>query len=711
MRPEPDGQIPAVDGSPTRALGGSDDRSSRYGRSGDSEAIQHRRDARSRLLFALAPTLPVIGLLGVWGGSEGGFLKTMWLPGAILCLGLLAATAYAERARTVSPGWPVVVAVASLAAFTGWSYLSLLWAESPGDAWESANRTLLYLLVFVLFALRPWSVLSAIVVLVAYIGVTVAVGVVEFAGAVADANPVDFIAGRLARPAGYQNANAALFIMAFWPAVVLAAQRSVPPVLRAACLAGATFLAELALLSQSRASIYSLPLVAGVLLILVPGRLRVVLALALPIGAVVIAQDPLLRPYGAEEDATELAAALAPIPEVMLASSAAVGALGLAWALLDRRIELTETVSRRVSQVAAGFAAVAAVVVVGYAVLELDPVSRLDRGWEQFTTNELPRDDTNHLSAGFGSNRNDFWRVSLEEFRRAPLVGAGGEGFAIDYLRDRESFEEPAFPHSLEMRILGQLGLVGAVTFAGFLVAAALAAFRRRPRNHLHRAVVAASLMPFVWWLVHGSVDWLWEFPALSCAALAMLGVAAGLGGSTATAGRPRRRVLERLRLRPLGVAALVVAGAAAATSFALPWLAARHLENARDAWRSDPAAAYAALDAARSLDRLSDEPDIMAGAIAARRHDDARAELAFRRAIQRNAANWYAYMELALLASYDGRAGQAQAYLRRAKALNPRESLLVDVLEPRIRRGERIHPSTVDQIFFERSVGLVTSD
>ena len=48
---------------------------------------------------------------------------------------------------------PVLVALACLAAYTALSFLSILWAAVPGDAWEGADRTLLYLCVFTLFAL------------------------------------------------------------------------------------------------------------------------------------------------------------------------------------------------------------------------------------------------------------------------------------------------------------------------------------------------------------------------------------------------------------------------------------------------------------------------------------------------------------------------------------------------------------------------------
>ncbi len=44
-------------------------------------------------------------------------------------------------------------------------------------------------------------------------------------------------------------------------------------------------------------------------------------------------------------------------------------------------------------------------------------------------------------------------------------------------------------------------------------------------------AVAAASVatVSVLYWLIHGSLDWFWEFPALGGAAFAMLGLAAGL--------------------------------------------------------------------------------------------------------------------------------------------------------------------------------------
>ena len=101
--------------------------------------------------------------------------------------------------------------------------------------------------------------------------------------------------------------------------------------------------------------------------------------------------------------------------------------------------------------------------------------------------------------------------------------------------------EEPAWTHSLEMRLLAHTGVVGFVLFAGFIVAArgggarGSGDARRAPRQW----VAGAALLPLVVWLIHGSVDWFWEMPALSGPALGFLGDGAA---RWAPARRGRRR-------------------------------------------------------------------------------------------------------------------------------------------------------------------------
>ena len=53
------------------------------------------------------------------------------------------------------PSRLVRVALILFAGFTAWTYASILWAADQGAALTGANRTTLYLLLFMLFAAWP----------------------------------------------------------------------------------------------------------------------------------------------------------------------------------------------------------------------------------------------------------------------------------------------------------------------------------------------------------------------------------------------------------------------------------------------------------------------------------------------------------------------------------------------------------------------------
>jgi tetratricopeptide (TPR) repeat protein len=127
-------------------------------------------------------------------------------------------------------------------------------------------------------------------------------------------------------------------------------------------------------------------------------------------------------------------------------------------------------------------------------------------------------------------------------------------------------------------------------------------------------------------------------------------------------------------------------------------------VQRAASHWRDDPAAAFAQLDRARALNPLSDEPDLVAGAIASRLGDWARMRQAFAGALRRNPENWYAHLELAIVASLQHRRAAAFAHLARARDLNPGEPTL-RILRRRLLAGKLLSPRTVDRIFVARVV------
>src|SRR5271166_1487579 len=181
--------------------------------------------ASLRAAPATVPALAALALFVVWATDQAGYPLTHWAPGGVIVLALLGLAIGIVGVRAADVPLPVRIALGCLAGYTALSFLSILWAGVPGDAWEGANRTLLYLLVFALFATWRQQPLSAAALLVCW---TLALaGIALYTALHLDASASAGLAGllpggRLVFPSGYANANAAEFLMAFWPALLLA---------------------------------------------------------------------------------------------------------------------------------------------------------------------------------------------------------------------------------------------------------------------------------------------------------------------------------------------------------------------------------------------------------------------------------------------------------------------------------------------------------
>ena len=653
--------------------------------------------ALSGALVRGAPGAVCVVVFVYWVADQGGYPATIWYAGALVVLGVFAALVAARLPDLLGAPRTTWWAIALLAGFTAWSFASIAWADSKGDAWDGANRTLLYLLVYALFARWRWRPEGAALLLGAFSAGVAAIGLVTLQRIIHSGDPVSFLIGsRLTEPLGYPNATAAIFLLAFWPAVFLGSSRDLHPVLRGVCLALAGALLELSLIPQSRGALLSLPVVTVLYVVLAPTRARAVLHLGLVGLVAAIALHPLLGVYRTGSHAGDVAGAVTHARNAILLSMLALTVAGVCAALLDARLELSRGVQRRIDRALAVVAAIAAIVGIAVLFAAGSPASHARSIWHTFKSPE-PAGGSSHF-IGLGSNRYDFYRVALLTFERKPVGGAGADNFGIQYLRERRSTEEPLYAHSLEMRLLVHTGIVGTLLFAGFLAAALLAAWRSRSRGvMLKRGAAAAATAAFAYWFVHGSGDWLWEFPALSAPAFAWLGLAAGLDRPDESVAAPPRRSLWAFG--PL--AALVAL--AAAGSLALPWLAAREVDSAAHTWRTSPEHAFAALGRARTLNPLSDLPDITTGAIASRLDERGRMRIGYTRAIARNPANWYSRLELGVLYGAERKYPAAIAELRRARELNPREPLVGLVLR-RVRERRPLQPQAVDRIILSRA-------
>ncbi len=199
--------------------------------------------------------------------------------------------------------------------------------------------------------------------------------------------------------------------------------------------------------------------------------------------------------------------------------------------------------------------------------------------------------------ATVGSGRYDVWRVSLDALTAHPIGGPRAGQLRRLLHHPPPDHEEPSWTHSLEMRLLAHTGLVGFALFAAFLIAAlSLRVGRPAPgcRRWLQQPL-GRRRSPLLVWLIHGSVDWFWELPALSGPALGFLAVAmAPCDGPASTRGRsglrsrcrgvpawlhPRRRTRAPVAVRPAAPPCVAVLVAV----LGFPYLSVREVSLASD--------------------------------------------------------------------------------------------------------------------------------
>jgi tetratricopeptide (TPR) repeat protein len=641
------------------------------------------------------PCLAAVGVFLLWASFSGGYFPHAWYAGGLFLAAILLVALLAWPGIFSGVSRATAVALVALSAFTGWSYLSIVWADVKGDAWDGAGRTALYLVVFTLFALWRVPVWGALALMGAFALGIALLGFVTLALAASsdDAGPY-FIGGRFIDPIGYVNGNAALFVLAFWPALFLASRREVPTALRPLFLAAAGVLLQLALLPQSRGAILAFPLVLLVYVALVPGRVRSVVFL-LPIGFALAVVFQRLLDLAHERSGAGLAAGSRSAAITIAVIAALLFVLGLALAVADRRLEFSTRARRLGARALAVVAGACLFVGIVATLLLVDVGARANSAWDQLNAPPVAATTgSNRLTSGLQSNRADLWRVALAQFSEHPLVGIGAENFGVAYVRDRRSDEETLYPHSFPLQVLTQTGLVGAVLMAAFLAAAIAAAARSlRGQSGLAAGIPAVGLVIFVSWLMHGSIDWFWELPALAAPALAFLALAGASGEALPTAASRRARTASRVA---------TVLGVAVAASFIPPWLAARETRSAALEWRVDPAGAAARLDRARRLNPLTDRADLTAGSIARRREDWDAMAAAYERALERNPHSWYSRLQLALARAEQGNRTAAVAQLELAERLNPTEPT-IDLVSDWLSRGQPVNVREVAQILLDR--------
>jgi O-Antigen ligase len=597
--------------------------------------------ARVQAVLVRSPSLPLLALaLGVfvWQAAvQGGFPETVSSPGALalvalLVVGLVALpTTRLDRTR--------LLAIGLIAGYVAWSYLSILWAGQQSLAWQGSNRTLMYAVAFALFALWPIDerdggrLVSTYALGIGAVGLYVAIrmgaahGYREF-----------FFQGRLDEPMGYTNADVALWTSAAWVALIFAGRRFIPAILRGILLGATVLLVGLAVLGQSRGWFVVLPVMLILIVALVPGRGRTVGAMALAGIGIAAAIEPLLDVYRGTGSLSSASTAL-------LIATAVLALAGAGWALLDGREAvpghgfLAPEQRRRLGTALVVFFILAGVGGVAvFTAVKGNPITRASDAWNEFREGGTePKNTGNQVRLGElgGTYRYNYWVVAWNQFLDHPVAGIGVDNFGRQYLIHGSSYQTPTYPHSIELRTLAETGLIGALLLFGGIGTACVAAARRMRRSGVAGATTAAAcLVGFAYFVIHGSIDWLWEYPALGAPALALLGLATTVGTvpepAVATAASPDR--VRRIAIGAIGAVAVL----AIAASMVFPWLSERQVDSARALASTDPTAALKKLDRAASLNPLATLPDEIAGVILGEVGQPGEAEAKFHEVLER---------------------------------------------------------------------------
>ncbi len=363
---------------------------------------------------------------------------------------------------------------------------------------------------------------------------------------------------RMEWPLGYWNALGGLAVMGGTLAIGIAADPRSAAGWRAAGAAVATLMLVAAYLTFSRGSIVALAAALVVLVALGGHRVSIVATLVL-VGVAVVAlvlrlesiaaltTDPGASP-GQAEAGRDFVPTLA-VAMVLVAAAQALLAVG------NRSAAVAHIVGRVGPPLVALLVGGAVIAGIGAYVVRADRIEGavstalgdtgdwISKQWDEFNRPGVQR-DSERGSARLdtaGGTRADLWDVALDAFADAPLRGEGAGSYQVRFFRTRTVDENVQNAHSLELETLGELGLVGfgfLLAFLGAIVAALIRS--RRRRLALPTTQTAAAGATVAAWLVHASVDWDWQMPAVT-------GMALLVAATLFPAGRRRRRRGPRL--------------------------------------------------------------------------------------------------------------------------------------------------------------------
>ena len=634
-----------------------------------TEPVEPIADRRPRASFAVATTLAVATVLAVVAYRGGSYaIEDRSAFGLLVAWALLLGAVFGVLPRAPVPR-AAVVAMLGMAGFTAWTGLSLLWAPSAEHAFDELARVLVYAALLSLVACAASRGSAAAWADGLALGVTAVATLAlleRFFPSLFNDSLDRYLPGasvRLSFPLEYWNGLGLLvgFSVPLFFRTAVANRRRV---VAAVAVAPLPALVVVLYLTSSRGG-FIVAAVSFVALVALTRRGFEVMARAAVAGlgsavAVVyvagrhaLVDGPLRTPAAAAE------------------GHRAFGVVVVVCALVALGNALVAPLARRVAVPRPfGIAAwvVGALVVVAV-VAASHPRGRLHR-FE--TPPPLAHQRLQqHLLAGGGSGRWQFWQAAVAAWRTEPLHGRGAgtyeswwaaHGTLPVFVRDA---------HSLYLQLLAELGTVGLLLLL-VAFAAGIATVAGRRARCPDGITVAALAAVGAGWAVANGIDWIWQLTAVGAVGIVVLGL---LTGPATVAGAGERRVPVRARrvLRFGAVAtAVVVAGLEA-----IPLLTQLRVDAAQAASsRGDVRHSVNDALAARALEPWSATPYTVLGLVAEQAGDLASAEAWIRAAAARDPQNWRIWLIAARIETKRGEIDAARRDLHRAARLDAHSPL-----------------------------------
>jgi O-Antigen ligase len=469
-----------------------------------------------RAVLVTAATVLLVGPTAL-AFFSGGYFDGARLVATIVAWLLVIVVALASP-RPLPGSWPGRLALVGLTLLTACTAASLTWAPLSGPATDNLVRLLLYLGALtaamallrersLTLAVEPALALGAVVVIGYGLSGRLLPGIVHLSAS-------RTATGRLEQPITYWNAEGALAAIGLVLCARLAGDPARRTAVRAAAAAACAPLGVALYLSFSRGAIAAAVIGLIVLLAAAPswpqlrGATGAVAAAvtAAAVSAALPGVASLKGTIGAQERDGVI------MLVVLLAVMVAAG-LVQAW---TSRAESRAALSKGELRFARRLPAVAAL------ALALGLVGLVAGGLgERGGGGELVRPHGAERLVSIKSRRYDYWKLGLRAFRRHPLKGLGSGGFRVLWLRERPVPGAALEVHSLPLEMAVELG-VGGVLALGLLVGGVGVATARALRGGLALAPGAAAGATV--WILHASIDWDWQIPAVTLPALILAG-------------------------------------------------------------------------------------------------------------------------------------------------------------------------------------------